>query len=333
MTARRPAVAADARAREAALVRATRHVAFLAAAALVSIPLAAQQRRPIIETHIHVYQVTRPGGVPWPKPGNQVLYRDVLPAEYRTLARKQGVIAAGIMEASPLFEDNLKVAALIEGDPFFTFYVAQLEIGSPDFARQLAQLVKSPKCVGIRGFLWSPKLTLEARQLADLKELARQGMTLDLISRGTLNPKDQVAALAAAVPDLRIVVDHLGGAKGEKVDPAWEAGIRKLAAHPNVFMKLSSLFDMFNPRSTEDQPWTSPQALAAYKPHLDVLMDAFGPDRLIFGSNWPVVNLGGSIEKEIALAEAWLRPLGTAVRDKVMYQNAQKFYRRLPPAR
>ena len=59
---------------------------------------------------------------------------------------------------------------------------------------------------GIRAFLWSPRLTLDARQLADLKELARQGMTLDLISRGTLNPKDQVAALAAAVPDLRIVV-------------------------------------------------------------------------------------------------------------------------------
>lgn len=300
--------------------------------AALSTPVAAE-KRPIVETHIHVYQVTRPGGVPWPKPGNQVLYRDVTPAEYREMARKQGVIAAGIMEASPLFEDNLRVAALIEKDPFFTFYVAQLEVGAPDFAAKLARLVKSPKCVGIRGFLWSPKLTLAPRQIADLQALAREGMTLDLISRNTLNPKDQVAALAEAVPELRIVIDHLGGARGEKVDPAWEASIRKLAAHRNVFMKVSSLFDMFNPGSTEDQPWTSPGALAAYKPHLDMLMDAFGPDRLIFGSNWPVVNLGGSFEKEVALAEAWLRPFGAAVRDKVMSGNAQKFYRRLPPAR
>jgi L-fuconolactonase len=309
----------------------TRILSMVLAALLAHAALA--QPRPIVETHIHVYQVTRPGGVPWPKPGNQVLYRDVLPAEYRELARKQGVTAAGIMEASPLFEDNLKVAALIEKDPFFTFYVAQLEIGAPDFAAKLARLVKSPKCAGIRGFLWSPKLTLDARQIADLHELARQGMTLDLISRGTLNPKDQVAALAQAVPELRIIIDHLGGAKGEKVDPAWEAGVRKLASHRNVFMKVSSLFDMFNPRSTEDQGWTSPEPLAAYKPHLDVLMDAFGPDRLIFGSNWPVVNLGGSLDKELALVEAWLRPFGPAVRDKVMAGNARKFYRRVPPAR
>jgi L-fuconolactonase len=318
------------RLREAAPVTGTRPL--LLVLALLS-PAALAGPRPVVETHIHVYQVTRPGGVPWPKAGNRVLYRDVTPAEYRALARKQGVIAAGIMEASPLFEDNLKVAALIDKDPFFTFYVAQLEVGAPDFAEKLARLVKSPKCAGIRAFLWSPKLTLDARQLADLGALAREGMTLDLISRGTLNPKEQVAALAEAVPDLRIVIDHLGGAKGEKVDPAWEAGVRKLAAHRNVFMKVSSLFDMFNPRSSEDEGWTSPGALTAYKPHLDVLMDAFGADRLMFGSNWPVVNLGGSFEKELALVEAWLRPFGTAVRDKVMATNAQKFYRRAPPAR
>jgi L-fuconolactonase len=287
--------------------------------------------RPIVETHIHIYQVSRPGGVPWPAPTNKVLYRDVLPAAYEAMARKQGVIAAGIMEASPLFEDNLKIADLIKGNPFFTFYVAQLEIGAPDFAAKLAQLDKSPKCVGVRGFLWSPKLTLDAKQIADLKELAKKGMTLDLISRGDLNPKDQVSGLAEAVPDLRIIIDHLGGAKGEKVDPTWEAGVRKLAAHKNVYMKFSSFFDMFNPKPSEDEGWKSPQALASYKPHFDVVMDAFGPDRLIFGSNWPVVNLGGSFEQEIALAEEYLATRGPAVRDKVMFQNAQKFYRRAPP--
>jgi L-fuconolactonase len=288
---------------------------------------------PIIETHIHLYQVTRPGGVPWPGPANKILYRDVTPADYKAMAQKQGVIAAGVMEASPIFEDNLKIADLIKNDRFFTFYVAQLEVGAPDFSAKLAQLVKSPKCVGIRGFLWSPKLTLDPKQIADLKELAKHGMTLDLISRGDLNPKDKVGALADAVPELRIIIDHLGGAKGEKVDPAWEAAVRKLAAHKNVFMKFSSFFDMFNPKSTEDEGWKSPETLAAYKAHFDVLMDAFGPDRMIFGSNWPVVALGGTYEKEIALAEEYLQPLGKPVRDKVMYQNAQKFYRRVPPSK
>src|SRR4051812_6486330 len=87
-------------------------------------PAAAAKAGPIVETHIHVYQVTRPGGVPWPPAANKVLYRDVLPADYKALASKQGVVAAGIMEASPLFEDNLKIADLIAHDKFFTFYVA-----------------------------------------------------------------------------------------------------------------------------------------------------------------------------------------------------------------
>jgi len=296
-------------------------------------PAAAAKARPIVETHIHVFQVTRPGGVAWPPPANKILYKDTLPADYKAVAKKQGVIAAGIMEASPIFEDNLKIAEMIKHDKFFTFFVAQLEVGSADFSAKLKELVKSPKCVGIRGFLWSPKLTLDAKQVADLKELAAQGMTLDIISRGDLNPKDKVSALAEAVPDLRIIIDHLGGAKGEKVDPAWEASIRKVAAHKNVYMKFSSFFDMFNPKATEDEGWTSPDSLAAYKAHFDVVMSAFGADRLIFGSNWPVVNLGGSMEKEIALAEEYLAPLGQAVRDKVMAGNAQKFYRRVPPAK
>jgi L-fuconolactonase len=304
--------------------------ALLSAPALAK-PAAKSKARPIVETHIHVYQVTRPGGVAWPAPANKVLYRDVLPAEYKAMAQKHGVIAAGIMEASPTFEDNLKIADLIKSDKFFTFYVAQLEVGAPDFAAKLAQLEKSPKCVGIRGFLWSPKLTLDAKQVADLKELAKRGMTLDIISRGDLNPKDKVSALAEAVPELRIIIDHLGGAKGEKVDPTWQAAIRKVAAHKNVYMKFSSFFDMFNPKASEDEGWKSPETLASYKPHFDVLMDAFGPDRLLFGSNWPVVTLGGSFEKEIALAEEYLATQAPGVRDKVMFQNAQKFYRRVPP--
>jgi L-fuconolactonase len=298
---------------------------------LAARPAPAGPARPIAETHIHLYQVTRPGGVPFPRPSNAILYRDVLPADYKAMARKAGVVSAGVMEASPLFEDNFAVADLIKNDPFFTFYVAQLEVGAPDFSAKLGRLVKSPKCVGIRSFLWSPKLTLDSKQLADLRELAKEGMTLDLISRGDLNPKEDIARLAEAVPELRIVVDHLAGAKGQKVEPRWAEGIRKLAAHPNVYLKFSSFFDMYNPRPTEDDGWKSPTTMASYKPHFDVVMDAFGPDRLIFGSNWPVVNLGGSFQQEIALAEEYLQPRGEAVRDKIMSQNAQKVYRRLRP--
>jgi predicted TIM-barrel fold metal-dependent hydrolase len=164
-------------------------------------------------------------------------------------------------------------------------------------------------------------------------------MTLDIISRGDKNPKDQVEALCTAVPDLRIIIDHLGGAKGPPpVDPTWELEIRRLAdVCPNLYMKFSSFYDMYAPG---DVVFLAPTDLASYKAHFDVLMTAFGEDRLIWGSNWPVISLHGAnpndlssgFADQIRIAEEYLAPLGEVVRDKVMFRNALLFYRRHVPS-
>jgi predicted TIM-barrel fold metal-dependent hydrolase len=288
------------------------------------------KERPIVDTHIHFFQPSRPGGVPWPPPGSD-LFRDVLPAEYEALARRSGILASGIVEASPLHEDTAWILGQIAGNDFFPFYVAQLELGSAGFEGQLEEIAADARVVGLRGFLWSPTLTLDDRQRAHLHALASRGMILELISRGGLNPKVVVDRLAAAVPALRIVIDHLGGARSERVDPVWEADMRRLAARPNLHVKLSSLFDMFNTTGDESKPWDAPKEVAAYRAHLEVLMSAFGEDRLIWGSNWPVCTLAGTLEEEIQILEEYLRPLGREARDKVMFRNAILFYRRLPP--
>jgi len=289
-------------------------------------------RRPIVETHIHFWQVTRPGGVPWPTPAEGPIFRDVLPPEYTAIARANGVVAAGIVEASGIVEDNQWILDLVRHDRFYTFFVGNLEIGAPTFARDLARFARDRRFVGIRGYLTGPAegITLSPAQLASLRDLARRGMTLDIISRGTKNPKDQVQALCTAVPDLRIVIDHLGGAKGPPpVDPTWELEIRRLAdVCPNLHMKFSSFYDMYAPG---DVVFPSPTDLAAYQAHFDVLMTAFGAERLIWGSNWPVIGLHGTFEAQIAIAEAYLAPLGHEVRDRVMYKNALTFYRRVRP--
>ncbi|HKW84792.1 MAG TPA: amidohydrolase family protein [Burkholderiaceae bacterium] len=290
---------------------------------------AAPGRRPIVETHIHFWQVTRPGGVPWPTPAEGPIFRDVLPGEYSAVARANGVVTAGIVEASGIVEDNQWILDLVRHDRFYSFFVGNLEIGSPTFARDLARFAHDPRFVGIRGYLTGPAegITLTPAQLANLRDLARRGMTLDIISRGTKNPKDQVQALCTAVPDLRIIIDHLGGAKGPPpVDATWELEIRRLAdVCPNLSMKFSSFYDMYAPG---DVVYPTPTDLGAYKAHFDVLMTAFGADRLVWGSNWPVITLHGTFEAQIAIAEAYLAPFGTVVRDKVMFKNALAFYRR-----
>jgi predicted TIM-barrel fold metal-dependent hydrolase len=285
-------------------------------------------KRPIVETHIHFWQTTRPGGVPWPTPAEGPIFRDVLPPEYSALAKPQGVVAAGVVEASGIVEDNQWVLDRIKSDSLYSFFVGNLEIGAPTFTADLARFAADSRFVGIRGYLTGPAegITLSAAQLTNLRDLAERGMSLDIISRGTKNPKSQVQALCTAVPNLRIIINHLGGAGPNPVDPTWEADIRRIAAAcPNLYMKFSSFYDMYAPG---DVVFPSPTDLASYKPHFDVLMSAFGPDRMIWGSNWPVITLHGSFETQLALAEAYLALQPTGVRDKVMYKNALAFYRR-----
>ena len=306
---------------------------------------AAGHSRPIVETHIHFWQITPPRGAPWPTPAEGPIYRNVLPDDYTSMAKANGIVTAGVVEASGRVEDNQWILDLVRRERFYSFYVGNLDIGAPTFAHDLERFSRDPRWVGIRGYLTGPPegITLSPEQLASLDDLARRGMTLDIISRGTKNPKDQVQALCTAVPDLRIIIDHLGGAKGPPpVDPTWELEIRRLAdVCPNLYMKFSSFYDMYAPG---DVLSPSPNDLAAYKAHFDVLMTAFGPDRLIWGSNWPVIalhspdnsppkpfDLANGFADQIRIAEEYLAPFGHVVRDKVMFRNALLFYRRHVP--
>jgi len=245
------------------------------------------------------------------------------------LAAANGILASGVVEASPLVEDNQWILDLLGHDSFFPFFAGQLEIGSPDFKSNLEHFARDHRFVGIRGFLWSPPaITLDAAQLRDLRDLASRGMTLDIVSRGTTNPKPRVEALCTTVPNLRIIIDHLAGAQGAVPAPEWELAMRRLAdLCPNLYIKFSSFYDMYVV-GDGNHVWSAPTDLAAYKAHFDVLLSAFGADRLIWGSNWPVVALGGSFAGQIALAEEYLAPFGRVVRDKVMFRNALLFYRR-----
>jgi L-fuconolactonase len=288
--------------------------------------------RPVFETHIHFYQVTRPGGVPWPPQQATMLYRDMLPAQYKAIALQNGIVAAGVVEASPWVEDNQWILDLIRGDDFFKFFVGSLEIGAPDFGANLRRFAQEPRWVGVRSFLWRAQaITLDAAQRGALDDLSQRGMTLDIISRDGINPMPTVEALCAAHPKLRVIVDHLGGAHGATPTPEWSVSMRRLADRcPNLHTKFSSFYDMHRV-GDGDSPWVAPVDLAAYKAHFDVLIEAFGPDRLVFGSNWPVSDLGGSFSQQLAIAEQYLAPLGQEVRDKVMFRNAMKFYRRVVP--
>ena len=285
----------------------------------------------IVDTHIHFYEVTRPGGVAWPPPECKELYRDVLPADYKQVAQPLGIVACGIVEASDLQKDNHWILDMIKDDEYYPFFVARLPIGTDNFMPDLEELLPNDRFVGVRGWFGDME-GLTDRHIEHLQVLADHGLTLDLLSRGNLHPKDKIDAMAQRVPNLRIIINHLAGAKGDKLDPQWKKDMALLASNPNVHMKFSSFFQMFiNFSVGENFKWESPEELSAYSPHFQVLVDTFSTDRLVWGSDWPYVNMGGNLARQIQLAEAFLEPMGKDVRDKVMYKNALDFYSRQVP--
>ena len=276
---------------------------------------------PIIDTHIHLYDTTRPEGLPWPPESDQVLFRPVLPKDFDAVAKKNGLTATVIVEASEWLTDNQWVLDLVKHDPHrYIGLVGSLEIGTPDFARNLKKLSQDRRYVGIRmrerpggADFFTPAVW------RDLELLAEMDQTLDvLMFQFSL---EDVAMVAARIPKLKILINHVAGAEieGTPPDEKWVADVNRAAALPNVFCKISGLF-----QQSHRSP--SPKGLAFYKGTLDVLWQAFGEDRLIYGSNWPVSMKGGDYASYKAIVMEFIAPKGRPAVEKLLYKNALSFY-------
>ncbi len=280
-------------------------------------------RRPItgIDTHIHIYDTSRPEGVPWPRDKSSVIFRPVLPQHFHEVTAGTRVSHTVIVEASDRVEDNQWLLDLTEGDDAFIAIVGNIEPFSPDFAEQLERYSRDPRFVGLR-FRRNPPRSdyLIEPALSALKLMAKKGLTLDCLA-GQINV-EHAERIAAAVPDLKIVLNHLAGysADGKPVDAEFIAKLKRAAEHPNMYCKVSGIFQQSRQRPN------SPTTVDHYRPIFDALYEAFGEDRLFYGSNWPVTDLGGSYADQLRVIEDYFKAKGDDVLEKVMWKNAVRFY-------
>lgn len=280
----------------------------------------------IIDTHTHFYDPTRSGGVPWPKEGTP-LYRTVLPADWLAVALPHGVKETVIVEASPLVEDNQWILDLAAKEKCIIGFVGHLDPGA-DFAANLKRFAANPIFRGIR---WSGAFLQDAKKndavFAGAKLLAENGLELDLNGGATYLP--HATKLAADVPDLRIVINHLGASGDpQSLKPEWKDNIRAVAKQPNVCMKVSALVEQ-----VKAEPGQAPRETAYYLPVLDHLWETFGPDRLIYGSNWPVSDKGAQYEVVFKIVDGYFRSKGTDACEKFFWKNALAAYGRAGAAR
>lgn len=285
---------------------------------------AAEPDVPILDTHVHLYDPTRPQGVPWPPKTNKLIYKKTLPDRLRKAAAGLGVVGAIEVECSPWLEDNQWVLDVIEKDPIMVGTIGNLEPGKPDFAKQLERFASNPLFLGIRyGYLWGRDLRAELAKPAfveGLRMLADWGLTLD-----TANPSvrtlEDVVTLTDKVPGLRVVLDHLPKLAEPPAGPernAYRAAMRSLGARSNVYAKVSAVL-----RRIGD---TVPDDLEVYRAKLDEMWGTFGEDRVVYGSDWPNSEPLGPYPKVLGVVRKYVAEKSRTVQEKYFWRNSVKAY-------
>lgn len=293
------------------------------AAAAPQLLAAEKPASPVVDTHTHFYDPTRPQGVPWPGKGDAFLYRPVLPEEFQRLTRDWGVVGTVVVEASAWLEDNQWVLDLADRNPFLLGLVGHLEPGTADFRGHLARFAKHPKFLGIRVNSGPLGPGLEQPEfVADLQRLMEAGRELDVNGRPDLLPL--VDRLARRLPELRIVINHLANVRidGPRLDAEWLAGLKAAARHPRVYCKVSALVE-----GAAQGDRQAPSDPAYYRPVLDAVWEAFGDDRVVYGSNWPVSARYGDYAVVQTIVAEYVRDKGVAATEKFFFKNAAAAYR------
>lgn len=276
----------------------------------------------VIDTHVHFYDPSRPQGIPWPPKSDALLCRRTLPDDYRALPVPQRVDGVVVVEASPWVEDNQWILDLAARDPLILGLVGNLPIGTDAFAGHLKRFAANPLFRGVRIRDGSLEAGLKERAfLRDMRDIADRGLCFDVHSPTVW--VEQAVPLAQAVPDLRLIVNHVANAPVTGAPPpaAWGELMKRLADRPNVFMKVSGLVE-----GTKRTAGDAPVDPTCYAPVLDVLWGLFGADRLLYGSNWPVSGRYAPLATVQRIATDFFAGKGQSALDKVFWRNARRVY-------
>ncbi len=274
----------------------------------------------IIDAHTHFYDPTRPQGVPWPPKDNEFLYRTVLPEHFKEVAAPHGVTGTIAVEASEWVEDNAWLLDLARDDPVIVGVVGNLDPTTPEFGQHLDRFAADPLFRGIRVRGQAIEHLRCGYLTASMEKMAEKDLAADLLVRP--EHLQASAELAAAVPNLRIVINHVAGVfiDGHAPDPVWAEGIQAAAAHPNMYCKVSGM-------GSHSRQVPAPTAPAFYAPTLDALWDAFGEDRLIYGSDWPVSARAMDYADVFRVVKEYFDAKGDAAARKYFCDNSKAAYK------
>jgi L-fuconolactonase len=251
----------------------------------------------------------------------EVIRRDFGPEDLRAVAGPAGVDATVLVQVLNDVDETAEFLAVAGNSDLVEGVVGWVDLTAPDVAEQLDRLRSGPggdRLVGVRHLVQAepdPHWLLRADVIAGLRAVRDAGLVYDVLTR----PHQLPAAIEAVrtVPDLVFVLDHLSkpDIAGRSLEP-WATHLTALAASPNVTAKLSGLVTEAGPKWTVDD----------FRPYVDVALEAFGPERLMIGTDWPVCLLAASYEEVVQVAEELTSGLSAAERDLVFGGTAERVY-------
>ena len=247
------------------------------------------------------------------------IQRDFLPADLEPVLVANGIDGCVAVQASQSEDETLFLVNMAQNYDFIKGVVGWVDLQATQLPEKLAFLAKYPEIKGYRhvaqaepnDFLTRPAVVEGIRQLAEY------GLTYDIL----IYPEQLKAALflVRSVPEVNFVIDHIAKPYIKKGEISrWSNFMAEIAKNQNVYCKLSGMVT-----EADWQQWSK----ADFFPYLDVVFEHFGPDRLMFGSDWPVCLVAANYTQVKTLIEEYITPWGDDVRAKVFGENAVKFYK------
>jgi L-fuconolactonase len=282
--------------------------------------MTAGDRTPLVDTHLHMWDLER-CEYGWITPAVGILDRTHSIDEVEQERLAAGVTGAVLVQAANSRCDTDLMLAAMAAHPYVTGVVGWVDLLRGDAAGEdAAALAADGRVVGIRHLIHDepdPDWVVQGVVVDGLREVARAGLAFDVVA---VLPRhlEHVPTLAATVPGLTLVIDHLAKPPIASGDLAgWRTRLAAAAAHPNVYAKVSGL-----DTAAGSPDWT-PDDL---RPAFDHALEVFGADRLMYGGDWPVSRLGGGYARQHAAFERLTADLSAAERAAVRSGSATRAY-------
>lgn len=274
----------------------------------------------MIDAHFHCWQLNR-GDYGWLTPALKPIYRDVAVQEWAQHAQNAGITGGVLVQAAPNEAETHFLLAQADAHPQVLGVVGWVDMLAPDAVARIAQLARHPKLKGLRPMLQDiadPDWILQPALTPALMAMAYHGLVFDALVKPI--HLTRVLALTQRHPQLRVVIDHAAKPSLDVPLSEWAEGLRAIAlATPaqQVACKLSGLWTELPPGSDS----------AALTPWGDVLLSIWGPHRLIWGSDWPVLNLAADYARWRRWSIDFLRQrCTTEAMHQVLYSNSRQMY-------